>query len=125
MCQLGKSILDIPDPFSLRGAGLRVLFLVWLVEMVITNLMLTINFYRQMVLLYEHAEKLEESSIKMQYIALQNQLNPHFLFNSLNTLIFEIEYDSKTAVLFTQRLSDVHRYILKIRILILSSLVFN
>lgn len=66
-----------------------------------------------MVLLYEHAEKLEESSIKMQYIALQNQLNPHFLFNSLNTLIFEIEYDSKTAVLFTQRLSDVHRYILK------------
>lgn len=110
---VGKAILEIPDPFSLKGSGLRVIFLVWLVEMVMTNLTLTINFYRQMVLLHEHAEKLEESSIKVQYIALQNQLNPHFLFNSLNTLISEIEYDSKTAVLFTQRLSDVYRYILQ------------
>lgn len=113
MWSVGKAILEVPDPFSLRGAGLRVIFLVWLVEMVITNLTLTINFYRQMVLLHEHAEKLEESSIKVQYMALQNQLNPHFLFNSLNTLISEIEYDSKTAVLFTQRLSDVYRYILQ------------
>lgn len=42
--------------------------------------------------------KLEESSIKAQYTALQNQLNPHFLFNSLNTLISEIEYNPENAV---------------------------
>ena len=57
--------------------------------------------------------KLEESSIKAQYTALQNQLNPHFLFNSLNTLISEIEYNPENAVVFTQKLSDVYRYILK------------
>ena len=56
---------------------------------------------------------LEESSIKAQYTALQNQLNPHFLFNSLNTLISEIEYNPENAVVFTQKLSDVYRYILK------------
>ena len=44
--------------------------------------------------------KLEESSIKAQYTALQNQLNPHFLFNSLNTLISEIEYNPENAVVF-------------------------
>ena len=51
--------------------------------------------------------------IRDRYAALQNQLNPHFLFNSLNTLISEIEYAPKNAILFTQRLSDVYRYILQ------------
>lgn len=110
---VGKSVLEIPAPFSLKGNGLQVIVLVWLIEMIVTNLTLTINFYRQLVILHERAEKFEESSIKAQYDALQNQLNPHFLFNSLNTLISEIEYDTKTAVLFTQRLSDVYRYILQ------------
>jgi len=110
---VGKAIFEIPEPFILKGSGLRLIILVWLVEMVITNLTLTINFYRQLVILHERAEKFEESSIQARYVALQNQLNPHFLFNSLNTLISEIEYDPKNAALFTQRLSDVYRYILQ------------
>ena len=48
-----------------------------------------------------------------RYTALQNQLNPHFLFNSLNTLISEIRYNPANAELFTQHLSDVYRYILQ------------
>lgn len=108
-----KAIFEVPEPFILKGRGLRIIALVWLVEMVITNLTLTINFYRQLVLLHEKAEQFEEASIKAQYVALQNQLNPHFLFNSLNTLISEIEYSPRNAVLFTQRLSDVYRYILQ------------
>lgn len=108
-----KAIFEVPQPFTLKGPGLRIIALVWLVEMIITNLTLTINFYRQLVLLHERTEQIEENSIRAQYIALQNQLNPHFLFNSLNTLISEIEYAPKNAVLFTQRLSDVYRYILQ------------
>ncbi|EYA37867.1 sensor histidine kinase [Bacteroides fragilis] len=108
-----KAIFEVPEPFTLKGPGLRMISLVWLVEMVITNLTLTINFYRQLVLLHERAEQIEENSIKARYMALQNQLNPHFLFNSLNTLISEIEYAPGNAVLFTQRLSDVYRYILQ------------
>lgn len=104
-----KAIFEVPTPFTLKGSGLRMIALVWLVEMVITNLTLTINFYRQLVLLHERTEQVEENSIKAQYAALQNQLNPHFLFNSLNTLISEIEYAPKNAILFTQRLSDVYR----------------
>ena len=48
-----------------------------------------------------------------RYTALQNQLNPHFLFNSLNTLISEIRYNPANAELFTQHLSDVYRYTLQ------------
>lgn len=108
-----KVIFEVPAPFTLKGTGVGMIALVWLVEMVITNLALTINFYRQLILLHERAEQIEENSIKARYTALQNQLNPHFLFNSLNTLISEIEYAPRNAILFTQRLSDVYRYILQ------------
>ena len=48
-----------------------------------------------------------------RYAALQSQLNPHFLFNSLNTLIAEIEYNPGNAVHFTKHLSSVYRYVLQ------------
>lgn len=48
-----------------------------------------------------------------RYAALQSQLNPHFLFNSLNTLIAEIEYNPGNAVRFTKHLSSVYRYVLQ------------
>ena len=45
------------------------------------------RFYVDLVKLYKRAEELEEKTAQARYMALQNQLNPHFLFNSLNTLI--------------------------------------
>ena len=62
---------------------------------------------------YKEKQRLEAESIQAKYTALQSQLNPHFLFNSLNTLIAEIEYDPSTAVKFTQHLSEVYRYVLR------------
>ena len=56
---------------------------------------------------------MREENNKAQYVALQGQLNPHFLFNNLNTLIAEIEYDPSNAVLFTRNLSDAYRYVLQ------------
>lgn len=113
LLSVAKLVLEISQPFTVRWAGTGALILVWLVEMVIVSLTITSNFYRQLVMLHEKTAKLEESSVKAQYIALQNQLNPHFLFNSLNTLISEIEYNPGNAVMFTQRLSEVYRYILQ------------
>lgn len=111
-----KVLLELPFPFVLSSPGLRLIMIIWLVEIVIVSLSIMNAFYRQLVILHEKTMKLEESSIKAQYTALQNQLNPHFLFNSLNTLISEIEYNPENAVVFTQKLSDVYRYILKSQI---------
>ena len=63
--------------------------------------------------LQQKAAALQKENNTARYTALQNQLNPHFLFNSLNTLISEIRYNPANAELFTQHLSDVYRYILQ------------
>lgn len=54
-------------------------------------------------------------TFESQLEGLRNQVNPHFLFNSLNTLIYLIPEDSDKAVGFVQKLSKVYRYILESR----------
>lgn len=57
-------------------------------------------------------EKLKKERMSSQLEALKNQVNPHFLFNSLNTLASIIPEDQKKAVEFVQRMSTVYRNIL-------------
>lgn len=49
---------------------------------------------------------------KAKHKALQDQLDPHFLFNSLSVLASLIEEDPKRATEFTTSLSKVYRYVL-------------
>ena len=58
-------------------------------------------------------EALKIQQIRMQFEVLQNQMSPHFLFNSLNTLTALIAENHDIAIEFTQKLSDVYRYILQ------------
>ncbi len=61
------------------------------------------------------AERLRRENVESQLEGLRNQVNPHFLFNSLNTLSYIIPEDPQRAVRFVQMLSKVYRYILEIR----------
>ncbi len=45
--------------------------------------------------------------------SLKNQVNPHFLFNSFSVLSSLVEHDSKQAIKFISKLSDMYRYILE------------
>ncbi len=58
---------------------------------------------------------LEQESISAQFEALKSQINPHFLFNTLNTLIAVIEDNPQTAVSFVEQISDFYRKILQYR----------
>ena len=60
-------------------------------------------------------EQLKRENIESQLEGLKSQVNPHFLFNSLNTLTYIIPEDPDKAVHFVQKLSKVYRYILEIR----------
>ncbi|WP_273444475.1 sensor histidine kinase [Neolewinella agarilytica] len=60
-------------------------------------------------------EQLAKENMQTQLAVLKQQMNPHFLFNSLNTLVNVIPEDSKKATLFTQRLAAVYRRILEYR----------
>ena len=46
---------------------------------------------------------------------MKNQVNPHFLFNSLNTLTALIEENPNIAVRYVEQLSQVYRYVLQSR----------
>jgi len=74
-----------------------------------------IYFYQQLKESIQEKEQLQRENILSQLEVLKNQVNPHFLFNSLNTLSYLIPEDSDKAVNFVQQLSKVYRYILEIR----------
>ena len=57
-------------------------------------------------------EKLRKENIISQYEALKNQVNPHFLFNTLNALSSLIYEDRDKAAQFINKFSDVYRYVL-------------
>ncbi|WP_236648941.1 MULTISPECIES: sensor histidine kinase [Spirosoma] len=58
-------------------------------------------------------EKLRTANLQSQLDALKQQVNPHFLFNSLNVLDSLIEEDPKQARVFLDELSTVYRYLLR------------
>lgn len=59
------------------------------------------------------SEQLRNLNLQSQFQALKAQLDPHFLFNNLNTLTNIIEEKSPIAVEFVNRLSKVYRYVLE------------
>ena len=58
-------------------------------------------------------QKIIAGTAAAQFDALKNQLDPHFLFNSLNVLTSLIEEDPDQAQRFTTGLSKVYRYVLE------------
>ncbi|MFK7787704.1 MAG: sensor histidine kinase [Crocinitomicaceae bacterium] len=69
-------------------------------------------FMRDLKKYYVKAVETESQLAKYQYDTLKNQLNPHFLFNSLNTLSGLIYMDVDKADEFIHRLSKLYRYVL-------------
>jgi len=58
------------------------------------------------------AEQLNIAKAQAELEALKNQIDPHFIFNSLNTLSFLITRDPQSARLYNDTLAKVYRYIL-------------
>ena len=82
------------------------------------SLLVTSIFYG--IFYYRHTQdrKLKEQKIiagtaSAKFDALKNQLDPHFLFNSLNVLTSLIEENPEAATKFTTSLSKVYRYVLE------------
>ena len=58
-------------------------------------------------------QKVIAGTASAKFDALKNQLDPHFLFNSLNVLTSLIEENPENAQKFTTSLSKVYRYVLE------------
>lgn len=57
-------------------------------------------------------ERLKTENLKSKFESLKSQVNPHFLFNSLNALSSLVYTDQDRAADFIQKLADVYRYVL-------------
>lgn len=75
----------------------------------------SIYFMHQLRHSVEETENLKRENLAAQLNALRTQVNPHFLFNNLNTLSSIIPDDPKQAVDFVQQLSKVYRHILEVK----------
>ena len=60
-------------------------------------------------------EILKREKLAIEYEALKNQVNPHFLFNSLTALSSLVYKDQEKAVAFIREFSNVFRYVLESR----------
>ena len=70
-------------------------------------------FYRALQKQEVKEQKIIARTASASFDALKNQLDPHFLFNSLNVLTSLIEEDPHQAQKFTTSLSKVYRYVLE------------
>jgi two-component system, LytTR family, sensor kinase len=105
---LGVSIREIPKILQINAASF-VSFLV------IAGMYESMRYLSLLKKTLVEKERLERENVVSQLEGLKNQVNPHFLFNSLNTLIHIIPENPDTAIRFVQKLSKVYRYILEIR----------
>ncbi len=82
--------------------------LVLIIYILITGFRILKNLQKkQMELL-----KLQKEFAQTQFEALKNQLNPHFLFNSLSVLTSLVYSDAGKAETFIEKLSKTYRYLL-------------
>ncbi len=104
--------LQIMEPLSWESFydGFYVSIITTIIVMLIYE---TAYFFSQWKKEMIAAETLKSQQLKMELSVLKNQISPHFLFNSLNTLVTLISEDQKVASKFTEKLSEVYRYILQ------------
>jgi sensor histidine kinase YesM len=79
----------------------------------ILSMLFSLNFFKRWKIEYKENERLKRNELELQNRALKSQLNPHFLFNNLNTLSGLIQQDQSIANDFLKEMSDMYRYILK------------
>jgi len=79
----------------------------------LTGIFIGIFFFHRLKTSMLETERLKQAHLEAQNEALRQQIDPHFLFNSLNTLTSIIEEDRTLATEFVQRLARVYRYVLQ------------
>lgn len=85
----------------------------FILAIIIGTIYETVFFFEKWKETIKQNEELKNQQIRTQFEVLQNQMSPHFLFNSLNTLTTLIAENQEIAIDFTQKLSEVYRYILQ------------
>ena len=98
---------------DLKSAIFNHLVVALILNFVLVAITEGIFFFNQWNKSTVEAERFKKESIRAQLESLKNQVNPHFLFNSLNTLSSLIDHDKDMSKEFLDDLSSVYRYVLQ------------
>ncbi len=96
------------DNFDIKNLYLTTIIFAFLINTIYESFYLMLRLSEKVL----ETERYRKESIEAQYQNLTSRLNPHFLFNSLNTLTTVVEEDPKKAVNYIRELSIVYRYVL-------------
>lgn len=88
-------------------------YFVLFLSVLITSIFYTVYYYRNNQETKVKEQKIIAGTASAKFDALKSQLDPHFLFNSLNVLTGLIEENPPLASKFTTSLSKVYRYVLE------------
>jgi sensor histidine kinase YesM len=84
------------------------------INLILFAILEAILFSRQHQEAQKRSETLERENIQLQFEMLKKQLDPHFLFNSLNVLSSLVRKDKTRAQHFIDEFSSVYRYALDV-----------
>lgn len=89
---------------------------IWFILLIMTAIVLVIwGLIRIRINALRRNESLATQKAQSQFDTLKNQVNPHFLFNSFNTLNSIIAQDRDAAIGYVDKLSDYYRIVLEQR----------
>lgn len=89
--------------------------MIFSMDMIVISIFYSTDLTKYWIKSIERNEELKRENLLAKYEALKNQVNPHFLFNSLNTLSGVVEQKPELATDFIKKLSDIYRYVLEHR----------
>lgn len=111
---LVKEVLQLQNSWSEPTAAIKI-FTGLIFSLFVTAIYEIIYIQSKLERSNLEREQLSRAHIQSQLDGLKSQIQPHFLFNSLNTLAGLIPQDENRAVRYVQKLSRVFRYVLEIR----------
>ncbi len=110
------TVIYLTEGYSLRQLSLaRITGDSWIavvITIIIATFLSARGFFLSWRALAVQNERLKRESLTSQFEVLKQQVNPHFLFNSLNTLTNLVYEDADQSARFIKQLSNVYRYVL-------------
>jgi len=100
-------------PAFLAKEGLQYYWISLVIAIVVALIFYAFFYYKYRQEFKVKEQKIIAGTASAKFDALKNQLDPHFLFNSLNVLTSLIEENPRQAQKFTTSLSKVYRYVLE------------
>lgn len=102
-----------PYAENLKGVIINNMLIFVVVNVLLMTILEAWIFYIESRQAKQVAENLQEELTQIKFEVLKSQINPHFMFNSLNVLSGLINKDTAKAQLFIDEFSHIYRYVLE------------